>query len=320
MRSANIMAWTCAAGLTVMGTDTASGQNYPDKPIRMVTAEAGGGSDFVARLIAPGLSGNLGHQVIVDDRGSNNSGDIVAKAAPDGYTLLLIGSALWTLPLMRKNMPYDSVKDFAPVTLVATQPNILVVHPSVAATSIKELIALAKANPGELNYASGASGSPNHIAGELFKVLAGVNIVRIPFKGSGPALIALLGGQVQLSFTPAAAVIAYIKAGKLRGLAVTSAQPTALAPGLPTIAASGLPGYESVGMYGVFAPAKTPSALVNRLNQEIRQVLAKAEIKERFFGSGSDVVGNSPAEFAAIRRADIARAGKVIRDAGIREE
>src|SRR5262249_33250378 len=210
MRSTHVMAWICSAGLTVVGADTTFGEDYPNKAMRMVTSEAGGGSDFVARMIAPGLSDNLGHQVIVDDRGSNIAGEIVAKAPPDGYTLLVFGSALWTLPLIRKNIPYDAVKDFAPITLVASAPTILVVHPSVAAMSVKELIALAKAKPGELNYASGASGSPSHIAGELFKASAGVNIVRVPFRGSGPALVALLGGQVQLSFAPAAAGIPYV--------------------------------------------------------------------------------------------------------------
>jgi tripartite-type tricarboxylate transporter receptor subunit TctC len=306
--------------LIVAEAGTTFGQNYPNKPIRMVTSETGGASDVVSRLIAPGLSENLGQPVIVDDRGTNIAGDIVAKAPPDGYTLLLFGSALWTLPLIRKNMPYDAVTDFAPITLVASAPTILVVHPSVPVTSVRDLIALAKAKPGELNYAGGAVGSPNHIAGELFKAMAGVNFVRIPFRGSGTAVNALVGGHVQLSFSPATAAMPHVKAGRLRARAVTSAQPTAVAPGLPTIAASGLPGYESVGMYGVFAPAKTPAVVIDRLNQEIRRVLAKGDVKERFFNVGSDVVGNSPSEFAAMRKADIARVGKVVREAGIREE
>jgi tripartite-type tricarboxylate transporter receptor subunit TctC len=320
MRSAHVMAWIGSACLTATGMDTTSGQDYPVKPIRMVTSETGGASDILSRLIAPGLSDNLGQPVIVDDRPTNLAADIVAEALPDGYTLLLFGSALWTLPLIRKHMPYDAVTDFAPITLVAIAPTVLVVHPSVPVTSVKELIALAKAKPGELNYAGGAVGSPNHLAGELFKAMAGVNFVRIPFRGSGTAVIALVGGQVQLSFSPATAAMPHAKAGRLRALAVTSAQPSAVAPGLPTIAASGLPGYECVGMYGVFAPAKTPAALIDRLNQEIRRVLAKGDIKERFFNVGSDVVGNSPSEFAAIRKADIARVGKVVREAGIREQ
>ena len=293
--------------------------DYPVKPLRLVTAEVGGGSDFVARLIAVPLSANLGQQVIVDDRPSI-APEIVAKAQPDGYTLLLYGSALWTLPLMRKRVAYDAVRDFAAVSLVARTPNILVVHAGVAVHSVPELIALAQAKPGQLNYASGAAGSPNHIAGELFKALARIDIVRIPYKGSGPALNALIGGQVELAFAPAASAMLHVRNGRLRALGVTSAEPSALAPGVPTVAAGGLPGYESVANYGVFAPAGISAALVSRLNKEIVLVVKRPDIRERFLNAGSEAVGSTALALAAARNADMAQVSKVIKEAGIRED
>ncbi len=296
-----------------------AGQGYPNKPIRVVTAEVGGGSDFVARLIAVPLTANIGQQVIVDDRGGN-AGEIVARAAPDGYTLLVFSSAIWTLPFMRKNMPYDAVRDFAPITIASSAPNVLVVHPALPVRTVKDLIALAKSEPGKLNYGSGISGSISHIAPELFKSMAGVNIVRISYKGAGPALNALTGGQVQLMVPTAGAVTALIKANRLHALAITSARPSALLPELPTVAASGVPGYESVGLYCVFAPASTPVNLIDRLHAEIVKVLRQPDIREKFFNAGSDVVANSPAEFAAARKADMARIGNVIRDAAITED
>jgi tripartite-type tricarboxylate transporter receptor subunit TctC len=255
---ARVVAWIFLAGIIVVGTETASAQNYPNKPIRLVTAEAGGGADFLARLIAQGLAAGFGQQVIVDNRGAASgvvAADTVAKAPPDGYTLLAIGSVLWLTPFLQDSVGYDPVKDFAPVSITARSVNILVVHPSIAATSVKELLAFARSKPGQLNCASGATGSSNHLAAELFRSMSGVDFVRIPYKGSGPALNDLLGGQVQMMFPTSAAGLPHVKSGRLRALAVTSLKPSTLAPGLPTVAESGVPGYESVVMYALLAPA-----------------------------------------------------------------
>jgi tripartite-type tricarboxylate transporter receptor subunit TctC len=294
-------------------------QPYPSKPVRIVTTEPGSGNDLVARLIAAGLSGNLGQQVIVDNRGIL-AGEIVAKAPPDGYTLLAYGSPFWLAPFIRNNVGYDPVRDFAAVTLSASSPNILVVHPSLPVNSVRELIALAKARPGELNYGSSSTGATPHLAAELFKSMAGVNIMRVPYKGSGAALNDLIGGQVQLMFPNAGAATPHVKSGRLRALAVTTAQPSVLAPGLPTMAASGLPGYESVSPFGIFAPAGTPAVIINRLNQEIVRVLITAEVKERLYNVGVEVVGGSPEQLMVTMKSEMAMWGKVIRDAIAREQ
>ena len=246
--------------------------------------------------------------------------DIVVKAAPDGHTLLLHAGNIWLAPLLRDHVSYDPLRDLSPVTLTSTAPNILVVHPAVPANSVKELIALAKARAGAMNYSSGSTGSSSHLAAELFKAMAGVNIVRITYKGTGPALTALLAGEVQAMFPSAGGVVPHIKSGKLKAMAVTSAQPSALFPGIPTVAASGLPGYESASVAALFAPAKTPAVIINRLNREVVRFLRTTEASERFLSSGVETVGSSPAQLAATIKSDIARMGKVIKDAGIREE
>ncbi len=289
----------------------------------MVTAEAGGGSDLVSRVLAQALVGVWGQQVVVDNRGTAGgaiAAEIVARAPQDGYTLLHYGSNIWLLPFLRKNLPYDPVRDLAPVTLTARAPNLIVVHPAQPIKSVGDLIALAKAKPGGLGYASGGTGSTPHLAAELFKTMAGVDIVRIPYRGGGPALNDLLGGQVPMMFPVAAAVMPHVKSGRLRALAVTSAQPTELAPGLPTVAASGVPGYESVSIQGLFAPAGTSAALVNTLNRQVVQLLHTANLRERFFNMGIESVGSTPEAFAATVKSEMARLGKVIRDAGIRDE
>jgi tripartite-type tricarboxylate transporter receptor subunit TctC len=299
---------------------TVAADAYPSRPLRIVTSEPGGGSDFTARMVAQGLSASLGQQVIVDNRaGTVTAAQIMTRAAPDGYTLLSYNNSLWTLPLLQP-MFYDTLRDFSPITLATRSPNVLVVHPSVPVTTVRELIAHAKANPGVLNYASGTVGSSNHLAAELFKALAGVNIARIGYKGSGFAVNDLIGGQVQLMFATSGSIAPHVKSGRLRALAVTSAQPSALTPGLPTIAASGVAGYEAVTMYGLYAPAKTPEAIISRLNREAARFLQTPDIKEKLFGAGVETVGGSPQEFAAAIKADIARLSKVIRDAGIRAE
>jgi tripartite-type tricarboxylate transporter receptor subunit TctC len=318
MRTRRFAAWMLSVGLMVSGAGVVSGQNYPNKPIRIVTSEPGGGNDIVARLVAEGLTASLGQRVIVDNRGIV-AAEIAAKATPDGYTLLIYGSNIWLMQYLRDNLPWDPLRDFAPITVAVDLPNILVVHPSLPVKSVKELVALAKAKPGELNYAAGTIGVSPHLAAELFKALAGVNIVRVPYKGGGPALTGLIGGEVHLMFPNAGSVMPHIKSGRVRALAVSTAQPSALAPGLPTVAAS-VPGYETGAVICVFAPARTPAAIVDLLNREIVRVLNGAMVKERLFNSGSEVVANSPGEFAAFIKSDMARMGKVIRDAGIQPE
>jgi len=309
-----------SVGLMVLGTGMVSGQNYPNKPIRIVVPPPGGVGDFLARLIAQGISGPLGQPVIIDNRPGTISGEIVAKAAPDGYNLLLSGNTLWIAPLTRDSNPYDPVRDFSPITLAVSSPNILVLHPSLPVNSVKELIALAKARPGELNYGSGATGGSPHLAAELFNIMARVKIVRIPYKGGGALLNAVIGGQVQLMFAIAGTVTPYLKFDKLRALAVTSSQPSALAPGLPTVAASGLTGFETSEIIAIFAPAKTPAALIDHLNNEIVGVLKRADVKEKVFNAGSEVIGSSPGQLAVAMKSEIDRMGKVIKQAGIKAD
>ena len=305
--------------MTVMDASMVLGQGFPNKPVRIVTSSAGGTSDFTARLVAQGIAGPLGQQVIVDNRGSGlMQAEIVMRAPPDGYNLLIAGSTFMTFPLLQ-NAPYDAVRDFAAITLVEMAPSIVTVHPSVAAKSVKDLIALAKGKPGALNYGASGRGGSSHMATELFKSMAGVNIVYVPYKGSGLATTGLLAGEVQMGIFDPSQVMPHGQSGKLRLLAVTSAQPSALAPGLPTVAASGVPGYEAVGMTGLFAPAKTPAALITRLNQEVVRYLRTPEAKEAFLKSGVEVVGNTPEQFAAAVKAEIDRKAKLIKDIGLRE-
>lgn len=316
-----LVVWMLPVGVMVLAAGTASGQTYPSKPIYIVTGTAGGASDFVARLVAQGLTGSLGQQVVVENQGSASgimAAQTVARAPRDGYTLLAYGSPIWIIPLLQDNVPYDPVRDFAPVTLTVSSPNILAVHPSLPVKSVKELIALARARPGDLNYGAGASGGSPHLSAELFKTMASVNMVHIAYRGVGPALTALISGEVQIMFPSAGAAAPHLKSGRLRALAVTTARPSALFPGLPTVAASGLPGYESVSVFGMFAPARTPAALINRLNQEIARALNRKDVKERLFNSGIETVGSSPEEFAATIKSDMAKWGKLIKEVGAR--
>jgi len=297
----------------------ASAQTYPVKPIRVVATGVGSASDLAGRMLGPVLAEGFGQPVVIDNRvGGMVIAEIVSKAQPDGYTLLLSGSAHWLWPLMQTRPSYDPVKDFSPVSSVTMSPLIVTVNPSLAAKSIRDLISLAKAKPGELNYASGALGAASHLAPELFKSMAGVDIVHIPYKGSGAAIIDLIGGRVHVAFTSAGAVVPHIKTGKLRGLAVTSGQPSALLPDMPTVSASGVPGFEAVSLTALFAPAKTPRATIDRVNRELNRVLDMPEIRDRFFRSGVETAGNSPEQLAATMTSEIARLGKVIAKAGIR--
>ena len=318
MRSLSVISALVVSALA-MTVPIACAQNFPSRPLRIVTAEPGGGNDVMARLIAAGLTANLGQPVIVENRPSGPiPRNIVIKAPPDGHTVLFSTGGFWLLP--SPNEKLDVFRDFSPVTLANTQPSILVVHPSSTVNSVKELIALAKAKPGELNYSSGATGSSSHLATELFKFMAGVDIVRIPYKGAGPAVAGLVANQVHMMIATASSVTPHITARRLKALAVSSAQPSELLPGLPSMASAGVPGYEAVAMFGVFAPGKTPPNLVRRLQQEFARVLHQPEIKEKFTAIGVEVVGSTPEAFVATIKADMARLGKVIKAAGIKAE
>jgi len=303
----------------------AHAQVYPAKPIRMIVAyPPGGGTDIVGRMLAQKLSESLGQSVVVENRGgaSGNIGtELAARAAPDGYTILMGNVAPNAINVsLFKDLPFDPVADFAPVSLVASTPNILVVHPSTPARTVKEVIALAKAKPGTLNFASAGAGSSSHLAGELFRILARADIVHVPYRGAGPAMVDVLSGQVQLYFATMPAAMPHVKAGKLAAVAVTSARRSQALPDLPTIAESGVPGYEASTWYGVLAPARTPSAVVARLHGDIVKILADAALHARLADQGFDPVGSSPEEFGAYIKTEILKWGKVIRDAGIRPE
>jgi len=302
---------------TCMISAAAYAQPYPSKPVRIITVAPGSANDIVARLIAQEIRSVLGQPVVVDNRGTV-AAELVARAPADGYTLLLYGSAVWLSPFIRSNTPYDPVKDFAPITLVASSPNVVVVHPSLPVKSARELINLARARPGQINYAAGSLGAAPHLAAELFKAMAKLNIVRVAYKGTGGSLIGILSGEVELMFPTAGSVTPYIKAGKLRALAVTSLQPTALAPGLPLLS-DALPGYESVSLNGMLAPARTPEHIIRQINTEVAKVMTRADIKDKLIAAGTDAMSTSPEEFAGIIQADMAKWGKLIREAGIRE-
>lgn len=310
-----------SAGVCLLSAGIAIAQDFPHKPVRFVTGGAGSNSDFAARVVAQALTGALKQQVIVENRPSGVIlGDIVARAAPDGYTLLVSGSSFWLAPFLQAKLSWDPVRDFAPLILISSAPNLIVVNPSLAIRSVPELIAYAKARPGELNYASGSTGSTPHLAAELFKSMAAVNITRINYKGSGQAVSDVIGGQMPLMFAAAGSVINHVKAGRLRALAVTSLRPSPLAPGLPSAAEAGVPGYECLSLTGMFAPVRTPIALLQRLNREVAAVLAREDVREKLILSGVEAVGGTPAQFAATVHGEIKRLGKLIKDAGIHNE
>ena len=301
----------------------ACAQPYPNKPIRLLAPEAGGGVDFVARVLAREMSIGLGQQIVIDNRGGAGgiiAGDTVVKSAPDGHTLLIYGPAIFLLPYLRERVPFDTARDLAPVSLAVTTPHVLVVHPSLPVKSVRELITLAKNKPAQLNDAGANTGSSAHLSAELFKAMVGVNIVRVPFKGVGPALNALIAGQVHLMFPSAGSITQHVKSGRLRAIAVTSAKPSALTPGLPTVAESGVAGYESVAVFGFFAPAQTPAAVIERVQQEVARASANPDVKKRFLDAGVEPVGSTPEEYASTIRREQAKWGKLIRDLGIRED
>ena len=312
--------WAVGAVLALLATG-AWGQAHPAKPIRLVVPfPAGGTTDILARAVGQKLTEAWGQPVVVDNRpgaGGNIGAELVAKAAPDGYTLLMgtVGTHAINASLYAK-MPYDHIKDFAPVILVAGVPNVLVVNPAVPVNSVQELIAYAKANPGRLNFASSGSGTSIHLSGELFKVMAGVQMTHIPYKGSAPALQDLIGGQVQLMFDNLPSALPQIKGGKLRALAVTSAARAAALPDVPTVAEAGLPGFEASSWFGVLAPAGTPVAIIARLNAEIAKWLASPEAREKLASQGANAAGGSPEDFAKHIAAETAKWQKVVKESG----
>jgi len=295
-------------------------QDWPNRPVRFIVPYApGGGVDIVARLIAPKLSQSLGEAFVIDNRGGagGNIGTALgAKAEPDGYTIVMAAAAFAINASLYRKLPFDPEKDFVPVSLIAGTPNILAVHPSVPAKSVKELIALAKAKPHALNYASAGNGTTSHLAAELFKSMTDVDVVHVPYKGTSPAVTAMLSGESQVMFAPALALVGHIKANKLRALAITSAQRSPAFPDLPTVAESGVPGFEARQWYGVVAPAGTPKEIVSRLSSEIAKIVQTPELKKHFTVEGSEPIGSSPEEFGKYIHAEIAKWAKVVKASG----
>ena len=299
-------------------------QPYPSRPIRLVvTYPAGGGADTMARLISPRLGEALGQPVVVENRGGASgtiAADLVAKSAPDGHTLMLDATAFAVNPSLYPKLPYDPDKAFAPVTLLALFPNVVLVHPANPVSSIKDLIAKIKAEPGKIAFASSGNGSAQHLAAELFRQRAGLDMVHVPYKGGGPALIDVMGGQVPLYFGNMASALPHVKNGKLKALAITGSKRSAAAPDLPTVAESGMPGYQVYEWNAIFAPAGTPPAIVNRLQAEIAKVVKIPEVRDRMLALGGEIVASSPADLGAWVREQTASWAKVVRASNIKAE
>ncbi len=311
--------------LTIAIVLTAGAQTWPTKPVRFVVPfPAGGSTDVVARILAEHLRQGLGQTFVIDNRagaGGTVGSDVVAKAAPDGYTMLIGTSSTHAIAagLYGAKLPYDQVRDFAPVTLLGSATILLVVHPSVAAKTVPELIALAKAKPGALNFASSGNGGVSHLTGEYFKSLAGIEMQHVPYKGDTPMITDLVAGRVSLAFGTAVAFLPYVQKGTLQALAVTNAKPSPVAPSLPTVAQT-LPGFEALQWFGILMPAGTPPEIVAKLNTEIVKVLHLPEVRERFQSMGLEIVGNTPEQFAAFMRAEIARWSEVVKVSGARAD
>jgi tripartite-type tricarboxylate transporter receptor subunit TctC len=299
-------------------------QNYPARTVRIVVPYApGGNTDFTARVIATKLTDVLGQQVVVENRagGATNIGsDLVAKAVPDGYTLLMGGASNAINMSLYQKLPYDTLRDFAPISLCVKGANVLAVHPSVPVKNVKELIALAKTRPGKLNYASSGLGSSNQMAGELFKLMAGVNIVHVPYKGNSPALTDTIGGQVELIFSGVPLLVPHIQAGRIRAIGIGSLKRFPALPDLPTINESGLKGYEATTWFGLMAPVKVQKEIVARLNIEVGKILASADVSERFINEGVEPMGGTPEFFTTFIRDEIAKYAKVVKAASLKGE
>jgi tripartite-type tricarboxylate transporter receptor subunit TctC len=307
------------AGLAVPATGTAQG--YPVRPVKLVVPfPPGGPLDATGRLIAQKLTEAWGQSVVVENKpgaGGNIGADLVAKSTPDGYTILLGALSTHAVnPSLYANMPYDAVKDFVPITLLATTPNVLVVNPSLPVNSVKELVAYAKANPGKLSFGSGSNGSAGHLAGELFKVDTGTDIVHIPYKGGAPATQALLAGDVQFMFDNLANATPQVKAGKVKALAVTTAERSKLAPDLPTMAEAGLPGFDISTWYGLMAPAGTPKDVIAKWNAEVTRILSSPEVRDRLAAQGAEAAPTTPEQFAAFIQREIAKYARIVKASG----
>jgi len=301
----------------------AAAQSYPEKPIRVIlSVPAGATPDVTARLVTPGVSRLLGQQLVVDNRpgaGGMIGAEIASKATPDGYTLFISSpGALTILPHLRKHVPYDTLRDFIPISLISIGPFVLITHPSVPARTVKELIALAKAQPGKLNYASAGNGTANHLAMELFKHMAGIDIVHVPYKGAPQAVTDVVAGHMNMMFNSIAPIVGHIKAGRLRVLGIASAQRSAQLPDVPTISEAGLPGFEAVNWFGMFAPAKTPKRIIARLNEAVVKVVHTPEIQAQFLTLGADPVGSSAEDFAAFVRKDMEKYANIVKISGAR--
>jgi tripartite-type tricarboxylate transporter receptor subunit TctC len=297
---------------------------YPGKPVRLIVPfPPGGGTDTLARLMAQKLGEVLGQQVVIDNRpggGTNIGAEIAAKSAPDGYTVLMGNVSHAINVTLYSKLNYDLIKDFAPVSLLASTPNILVVHPSVPAKSVKELIAVARARPGQLDYASSGSGTSPHLSAELFSLMTGIKMNHIPDKGGGPAVVALVGGQCSVGFATTPSVISHVKSGRLRGLAVTSAQRSPATPELPTVSEAGVAGYESSTWYGFLFPTRTPTDIIARLHAESVKLLKQADVRERIETAGFETIGSTPEQFAAYIRGEIEKWAKVVKASGARAD
>jgi tripartite-type tricarboxylate transporter receptor subunit TctC len=300
-------------------------QTYPTRPVRMIVPAApGGGADIVTRIVSLKLGEVLGQQIVVDNRAGaagTIGASLTAHAIPDGYTLLMAQStSVVIVPHLNQNLDYKTLRDFAPISLVAAVPNLVVVNPAIPVTSIKELIALARAKPGQLNYGSSGTGAPSHLAGELLKSLGGAQLTHIPYKGAGPAVASLLGGETQVMFAPIVAVMPHVKSNRLRALAVTTAKRSPAVPDIPTVAESGVPGYEIASWFGVLGPVRLSPEIVTKLNRDIVKAVQAPETRDRLANEGAEPIGSTPAQFAAYLRAEDARYAKLIKDANIKAD
>lgn len=325
--AARIVAAACihVSAVAVSSAASAATQHYPERPIRLIVPFAPGGSnDILARTLAQQLTTRLGQTVVVDNRAG--AGGIIgvetaAKATPDGYTLVMghIGTHAVN-PALYPKLPYDAIRDFTAIAPVASSPNILLVHPAVPASTVKELVALARSKPAQLNYASGGVGGSTHLSAELFKMMTGTDFVHVPYKGGGPALIGIIAGEVAMLFNNIVSATPHVRSGKVRALGITSRQRSPVAPDLPTLAESGVPGYEVVSWYGVLGPAGMPLPIVSQLNRAITTTMTAESMRSRLASEGVDVLSASPAQFAEYVRSEVAKWGKVVRQAGIRAE
>lgn len=319
-----ISALLCGAAASELHAQNAKGATYPDKPVRLLIASAaGGGTDIIARLLGNKLTAIWGQQVVADNRpggGGVIATDILTKAAPDGYTLLLQSVGISYASALYKNLPFDVKRDVAAVSMVASQPFVLAVHPSLPAKSVAELIRYAKSRPGEVRFGSGGVSGASHLGSELFRTVAGIDMVHVPYKGTGPGITALLGGEIHMLIVGVATVLPHAKSGKVRALGVTGAKRAPAMPDLPTVAEGGLPGYEFDVWYGLFAPAKTPRATLARINADANKVLQDPETRQRLAGAGVEAVGGGMDDFTRYLHTEISKWAKVIREAGIRAD